>query len=132
MLPTSSQYHTLKFLRNQSNAAKTANFGSTYQQDIEPAGSSFIEDEMGSGNLPSGWIRGKKQVTNPMVFEWNSNPNGGYDGTSWKAVLQKMFKAKGKALSKKLLKEGYDAIITVKQFQGKWETSECVDLTVVK
>jgi len=132
MLPPSSQFRNIKFIRNQSNAAKTANFGSRYQQDIEPAGSYFITDELGTGNLPSGWVRGTKHFNNPLVIEWNTNPNGGYDATSWKAQLQKMFKAKGKKLSQRLLQEGYDAIITVQWQGGRWETSECVDLTVIR
>jgi hypothetical protein len=68
---------------------------------------------------------------NPMVIEWNTNPNGGYDDTSWKSVLYKLFKAKGKKLSLKLKAAGYDGIVTVRHGPGGWETSECVDLTVV-
>jgi hypothetical protein len=129
MLPPSSQFHTIKYLRNNTNAAKTANFGSRFQQDIEPAGQYFIEDELGTSTPPDGWTRGMKHFNKPLVIEWNTNPDGGYDGTSWKAVLMRMFKVKGKALSRKLIQEGYDAIITVKYYQGKWETSEMVDLT---
>lgn len=131
-IPPAKRFLTVKFLRNQTTASKSFNFGGTFQQNIEPAGSYFIEDELGSMHPPTGWVRGVKHFKNPMVIEWNTNTNGGYDNTSWKAVLHKMFKAKGKALTRRLLKEGYDAIITVKKFEGKWVTSEMVDLTVVR
>jgi hypothetical protein len=131
-LPEPSRYRHMKCLRNQSNAAKTANFGNRYQQDIEPAGRYFIQDETGGGSLPQGWVRFELHFQNPMVIEWNTNPNGGYDDTSWKMVLYKMFKAKGKKLSLKLRAAGYDAIITVRRGDTGWETSECVDLTGVR
>lgn len=125
----------MRCLRNESsNAAKTANFGNRFQQDIEPAGRYFLEADPGvhEGSLPQGWRRFELHFNNPMVIEWNTNPNGGYDDTSWKYVLHKMFKAKGKKLSLKLKAAGYDAIITVRRGPQGWETSECVDLTVVR
>jgi hypothetical protein len=131
-IPPAKRFTTIRFLRNQTTASKSFNFGATFQQNIEPAGAYFIEDELGTMHPPMGWVRGTKHFKNPLVIEWNTNPNGGYDATSWKAVLHKMFKVKGKALSKRLLKEGYDAIVTLKKFEGKWVTSEMVDLTVVR
>lgn len=123
-LPVSSQFRTIKFLHNTSPSGK---YGQRFQQDIEPAGMYFIEDELGSSAVPSGWTRGTKTFQNPLVVPWSSN----YDAYSWKATLRNEFNATGRALSLRLLKEGYDAIVTVTQFQGKWATSEMVDLTSI-
>jgi hypothetical protein len=133
-LPEPSRYRHIAALRNEnSNAAKNANFGGRFQQDIEPAGRYFIEADpsVSPSGLPQGWRRFEINFNNPMVIEWNTNPNGGYDDTSWKSVLYKLFKAKGKKLSLKLKAAGYDGIVTVRHGPGGWETSECVDLTVV-
>lgn len=127
-MPIASQFHSVRYLHNNTAAG---NFGAQFQQDIEPAGMYFIEDAIGSNPPPTGWSRGTKSFTNPMVIQWNTNASGGYDSNSWKAVLNKKFNAKGAALSKKLLQAGYDAIITVKPFQGKWITEEMVDLTTI-
>lgn len=128
-LPPASRFKLFRFIRN-TDSSKKYNPGKQFQADIEPAGRYMIEDE--GGPLAPGWIRGVVQFSNPLVIEWNTNPNGGYDATSWKMVLHKKYGVRGKALSKRILKDGYDAIITVREFRGKMETSECVDLTVVK
>jgi hypothetical protein len=123
-LPSPDKFKTIRYLHNN---AKSAHFGGRFQQDIEPAGFYMIADELGSGNVPDGWVRGTKTFRNPLVIEWNTNPSGGYDATSWKAVLSLQYKAKGRALSRKLLDAGYDVIVTIR---GN-DTSEMVDLTPI-
>ena len=74
-----------------------------------------------------GGLGAPRRFRNPLVVPWSGN----YDPYSWKATLRNEFNPTGRALSLRLLKEGYDAIVTVNQFQGKWATSEMVDLTSI-
>ena len=127
--PSPAQFRQVPYLRNTVSSRQYGHFGSRFQQDIEPAGQYFLADETGGTTLPSGWERGTKTFQQPLVVEWN----GSYDATSWKAQLYARYRKKGKALSRALRKQGYDAIITVQRGQdGRWETSEMVDLSQIR
>jgi hypothetical protein len=133
-LPDASQYTSFHFMRNTFSAPKQQKMqGDQFQQGIEPAGRYMLEDN--PGTLSEGWIRGTMQFKKPLVIKLNAqNSDRIYDSSSWKAVLSTLLKAKGRALSTKLRNLGYDAIITVQKTaytNGQWETSECVDLTVI-
>lgn len=130
-LPSPDRFKSFRYIRNTQSAKGAGHhFGSRFQQDIEPAGRYCLEDP--GGALVTGWERGSVTLKNPLVIAWNTNPDGGYDSTSWKAVLNRQYKAKGLALSRKLVKAGYDAIITVREIRGVVETSECVLLTEIR
>lgn len=126
----SDQFKRVRFIRNTVSSKQFVS-GNAYQQDIEPAGAYFLIDDTGGGSLSEGWVRGTKNFNKPLLIKWNTSTSGGYDTGSWKAQLQRICKAKGRALSVKLRRMGYDAIITFHLVQGKWEPSECVDLTVI-
>jgi hypothetical protein len=107
------------------NTEKSPNFGNLYGQDIEPAGTYIIERPKSFKPSPR-YNEGVMTFENPLVIDFG----GGYsDSSNWKRVLQKQFKGKkGKALSKEIVKAGYDGIITM---DGN-ETSEIVDLKMFK
>jgi hypothetical protein len=98
-----------------------------FQQGIEPAGYYMVlDDSSGERALVSGWIRGQASFRSPLVLVWNTG-SGGYDEQSWKVRLSRAYGGKkGMALSRAILRAGYDAIVTV---QGR-STSEIVDLGV--
>jgi hypothetical protein len=95
------------FVRNTERAG---NFGKTFQQDIEPTGIYLLHSPH---KPPVGWEHGTVMLDAPLVIPFNTQPSGGYDENSWKAVLQKKYRAKGKALSRQLITAGYDSVVTV-------------------
>jgi len=101
----------------------TPHFGSQFQQDIEPHGKYVLLD-YAVRNEPF-LERGMVTLANPLVIELTGDAANIYGSTSWKARLHAWYRAKGRALSKKILTDGYDGIITVRA----GETSEIVDLT---
>ena len=103
---------TFPFLRHLQ---KAPNFGSRFQQDIEPAGVYMIHDTDPNPELNEiEYHKGQMHFDNPLVIELNTLPSGRiYNEHSWKALLFKKYNKKGKSLSKVLLDEGYDGIVTV-------------------
>ena len=115
---------TFPFIRNTEKAPRRLRgLPDRFQQGIEPAGVYLL---VGSGHVPPGWVTGTVTSRKPLVLLLNSaeSPDSIYDDASWKAVLHRAFKAKGKALSAKLMRLGYDLIVTVSQ----GETREVVAL----
>lgn len=115
-----------RLLRNTERAPY---FGSTYQQDIEPAGLYLIHNPT-PGQLAPRWAVGECCFEHPLVIPINTSSNYmNYDETSWKANLRREYRAKGKALSAKLRRAGYDGIVTVTVWNGKpTDTREIVAL----
>jgi len=100
---------TFRYVRN---TAKAPFFGSTYQQDIEPAGVYVVHNE-DPGDLARGWDAGIMALQSPLVLAFNEIPGQLYDETSWKAVLRDTYRATGRKLSRRLLADGYDGVVTV-------------------
>lgn len=99
-----------EFLRNKEKAGY---YGSLYSQDIEPKGMYVTAKEI-SGPVSDMWLEGTMKFENPLVIKF-------VDTHQWKKDLQNQFHAKGKPLSNKLLKLGYDAIVTVDENGNSWE-----------
>lgn len=100
--------------------------GDRYQQKIEPAGYyATARDESDTAAAPpSGWVWGTAQVT-PLVLVENTrrDEEGVYGPHSRKARLSAHYGGKKrKSLSQAVLRDGYDAIVTV----GKYGTGEIV------
>jgi hypothetical protein len=117
---------TFEFLRNNE---KAPNFGSKFQQDIEPAGRYVIQKEV--DHVPHGWEAGEITFNKPLVLPFNTGAFGGYDDKSWKAQLSREYGGKtGKELSQALAADGYDGIVTVSIGpDGKsYDTREIIDL----
>lgn len=99
---------------------KTANYGETYGQNIEPKGEYMSMDIMQGKNMIQGFEYGTITFKKPLIVEHKNT-----SATGWKKDVSEMYGGKtGKALSNALMKDGYDAIITV---DGGW-TSEIVNL----
>ena len=120
---------------------KTADFGSRFGQDIEPAGRYVNHGHLGKEG-PSVEAGGYKVTTshdtvtfkNPLVLRHGST-TGDKDG--WKRRLSDQYGGKtGKALTEAIVKDGHDGIVTVDTYthNGKTykNTSEIVDLTHLK
>lgn len=97
------------FMRNTVSSKSFNIPEERYQQNIEPAGMYMIFDDMPKEEKPAKWEQGEMSFKNPLVLKWGE----AYDHTSWKQALYDKFGASGKALTKKLLDEGYDGIVTV-------------------
>jgi len=107
------------FWRNTERAPKLDGF----DQHIEPSGRYMIAADP-HGKIPDKrWEAGSVEFKNPLRIEW-----GGRYGSpdNWKAALSKRYGGKtGKALSRAIVSDGFDAIIT----HDKYGPQEVVDLT---
>jgi hypothetical protein len=128
-----------QFLHNTEKAPSAPRFGTDrYQQGIEPAGYYMLLEDQESvirnAPLSKGWIRGLANFQSPLVIRWNTC-DGGYDEYSWKSRLFHAFGAKkGRALSRAILKAGYDAVVTVDNAIMLLDatTKEIVDLSRIR
>lgn len=98
------------------NKEKSGNFGSRYGQNIEPSGEYMIMDDLYESrpekhmlpNYEYGFITFEK----PLIIDFIDTTDKG-----WKRTLSIMFDGKtGKRLSKAIMKNGYDGIITVSDY----------------
>lgn len=123
------------FLRGTESAPY---FGAQYQQDIEPAGRYMLLRGPWHPKEPQpGFEYGAIRFEKPLVIAFNSDPDPPklYNETSWKANLSRAYgNKKGRALSRALMKDGYDGIVTVgTDARGRpRDTREIVDLTVLQ
>jgi hypothetical protein len=97
-----------------------------YQQRIEPAGRYMLHNP-NPGDLALGWEKGTVHFRRPLVIAFNRVPGNYYDEDSWKKQLEKHYRKRGRALSRAIVKDGYDAVVTV--MPGTEDTREIVDLT---
>lgn len=96
-----------------------------FGQDLEPSGRYLTQS---SGRTPDGWQSGVVRFEKPLHIEFGAS--GVYsDEDNWKRRLSGYYGGKtGKALSKAVRADGFDAIVT----HDKWGTSEIVDLTALR
>ena len=86
----------------------TQNYGSTYGQNIEPAGEYMSMDTLQGKNKIDGYEYGTIQFKKPLVLEHINTSD-----TGWKKTVSDMYGGlTGKKLTKALIKDGYDAIVT--------------------
>ncbi len=96
---------TFSFLKNTEKASKMRALyenTQTFDQDIEPAGFYCLYTDGNHLVLPN-WIEGTASVKSPLVIK----------AEGWKKLLNEIFKAKKKALTSKLQKAGFDAIVPI-------------------
>ena len=112
---------TFTFMHNNERAPKR---GGRFQQDIEPVGYYMTTADETAIKM---WQQAKVDFThgtakfrNPLVLDWGY----AYDESSWKHRLHERYGLRGRALTKALLRDGYDGIVTVR----KGFTSEIVAL----
>ena len=116
---------TFNYMRNTQPAPKHPD-PSRFGQDIEPSGKYMVLDtkpDRTKEYFPE-MEQGVITFNNPIVIE-NVTTSGEPEG--WKSRLSVAFgDKKGKALTKELIKKGYDGVVTV----GNGHTSEIVSLKV--
>lgn len=116
---------TFTYVRRNEGAP---NFGSLYQQDIEPAGRYLAHNEDPGPNAEeTGWEVGQVTFQSPLVIKFNPENDVSYDEHSWKSSLHRHYGKKGKELSQAIKADGYDGIVTVGM--GPY-AKEIVDLTM--
>lgn len=112
------------FIRNTVASPRPSRHGhDQFQQKLEPAGAYLLHDTVRNKNLARGWVSGIATFRKPLVLPWSISDR--YDDQSWKALVARAFRARGKRLTQKLLAHGYDAIVTVDRHGG---TSEIIAL----
>jgi hypothetical protein len=89
------------------NMESAPNMGSMFGQDVEPAGTYVSHDDRKEKTPIPNYKFGKVTFNNPLVIDINDDTM-----ISYKKELSNQFKAKGKALTKKLMAKGYDGLIT--------------------
>ena len=103
---------TMTYVRNPNSGASKYNYGSTYGQNIEPTGEYMNMDESQGKYKNEGWEYGTIRFKKPLVLEHINTSD-----TGWKKTVSDMYGGKtGKALSKALIKDGYDAIVTYDKY----------------
>lgn len=107
-----------RFMRNTEGAPRPPP-GDPYQQRIEPAGAYLLHDTARL-SLPRRWVGGVASFRSPLVIPFGP----GYGDESWKANLTRAFRGRGRVLSEKIRRAGYDAIVTVRD----GETREIIAL----
>lgn len=86
----------------------TQNFGSTYGQNIEPAGEYMSMDTSKGKYKIEGYEYGIIQFNKPLVLEHINTSD-----TGWKKTVSDMYNGlTGRELSNALIKDGYDSIVT--------------------
>jgi hypothetical protein len=100
------------FMRN-TESSKNFTTNQDFQQKIEPSGQYMSLDTMPSLDPLPNWEKGMQTFNNPIVLKFNTGGNDVYDDNSWKMNLYKIYKKKGMALSRALVSDGYDGIVTI-------------------
>ena len=86
----------------------TQYYGNTYGQNIEPAGEYMSMDTMQGAYKIDGYEYGTIQFKKPMLLEHINTSD-----TGWKKTVSDMYNGlTGKKLTKALIADGYDAIVT--------------------
>lgn len=117
-IPKHQQPYEFHYLHNNE---KFPDRGTTYGQHIEPAGKYMIETDSPLKIEPR-YESGKLIFKRPFVIKFGDNYQS---SNNWKAILSKQYGGlTGIALSKALIADGYDGIITVDEYG----TSEIVSL----
>jgi hypothetical protein len=124
---------TVRFVRGTTPSPRPGP-DDPYQQRLEPAGRYMVHnpDSEPSRRLPPGWESGTVHFRNPLVVPLSRDPETIYGASSWKVELSRAFGGRrGPALSRALVRAGYDAVVTVtldRRCRGI-DTREIVDLT---
>jgi hypothetical protein len=80
--------------------------GARFGQDVEPSGTYVLQRDEGLN--PEGYLVGRAVLDKPLFVNVTSETL-----IQYKRDLSMKYKAKGKGLTNKLMKLGYDALITV-------------------
>lgn len=117
---------TIRYVHMNTGGSQV--FGNQFGQKIEPSGKYINYISPTQSNTVHGAEYGTVQFDKPLLLEWKSTgPNG------WKKDLSEMYGGKtGKSLSKAIIKDGYDAIVTWEMWKGSRVWNEIVNLKSLK
>lgn len=88
------------------NPEKAPNMGSTFGQDVEPAG--IYVNQISNDFVPPGWQTGIADLKSPLEIEVNQN-----NLVEWKRELSAAYDGKtGQELTEALINDGFDGIVT--------------------
>lgn len=109
------------------NMEKSPNLGKRYGQDVEPAGFYAIEYHDYQSHLlqNSNYKLFKVNIKSPLIVNVDDD-----NLIEWKRELSKQYQSVGKALTRKLISNGYDVIITYNTVHN--ETGEIIVLDTSK
>ena len=112
---------TSRYMRNTESLKTNQVADMDFGQKIEPAGRYLLLDHAGTGPVSEGWESGEVSFSAPLWIDAT-----GLSSKDWKQKLTDHYGGKtGKALSRAVRNDGYDAIVTFNDAG----TSEVVDLT---
>ena len=116
---------TFDYVHNQNSATKNMGLpkaGDAFQRDFEPSGK-YITPLKPSEVKPlrDGYEGGKVTFKNPLVIDVQAG--------KWKKPLSEKYGKTGKELSKAIIADGHDGIVTLSVLKNRTTTSEAVDLT---
>ena len=77
--------------RSLHNRERSPNFGSQFQQDLEPAGRYMIHQENPGDLTNTQWDTEMSKFENPLVIEFNVDDDVSYNEHSWKFFLSRKF-----------------------------------------
>lgn len=119
---------TLNYRKSKDSASNYNTDGSDYGRDIEPTGDFINLTHNAPQNPTDLFSYGQITFVNPLVIEFKST-----DSNGWKKDLSNLFDGKkGKTLNLAIKKSGYDGIITVEKYKGKYYFNESVNISAVK
>jgi hypothetical protein len=99
----------VKFRYSRNSGSSSSNV-TGFDQEYEPYGRFMLSDNSEAYLHPVGnWVYGWAKFKSPLVVEHGGTR--GVDG--WKQRISRHFGATGKKLTAKLLRAGYDAVVTV-------------------
>lgn len=75
-----------------------------------PTGDYVFHRTMPAEQLPARWDTGTAHLTAPLVIAFDQTNEG---GTTWRRALVDHYIAEGAALSRALMSDGYDGVVTV-------------------
>lgn len=121
---------TLFFARNSDSSRNYAPAGMDLGTGTEPDGEYLVVSErtLSHGEAEPCWSYGKISYKNPVVLEFKNTRS-----TGWKKDLSEMFDGKtGAALTIAIKKSGYDGVVTVEEYRGRYELNESVNISGTK
>jgi hypothetical protein len=122
------QEMTLNYRKSTDSASNYNTDGSDYGRDIEPTGDFINLTHNAPQNPTNIFTYGQITFTNPLLIEFKST-----DSNGWKKDLSEMFDGKkGKALNRAIKQGGYDGVITVEKYKGKYYFNESVNISAIK
>lgn len=116
------------YLRNEAKLPPGVVPPPIYAQEVEPAGQFFLVAEVGADakTLVPGWVSGRVMVKSPLILPFGE----GYGSArNWKRALSEKYQGLvGRALTRAIVKDGFDSIMTVGTYKDVRSLSECVYL----